>query len=133
MHKGTYSRYLSDGSDNPAFKNTVSMLSLLLGDETQPKADRDYAAEILAWAVEKDKTTPELAFWTDLDLTMLWEHPSRWKIQLVVEKNGQEKRDCVCDQARLNADCPITPSRWDAPAKAAIPSVAQVESGESEI
>lgn len=131
--KGTrFSKYTVEGQDNPLWqwKSTTAMLAAFLQDETQAKADRDRAAEILSWCAEREKSGVN-TFFDDLFAHQLFEHPEHWSLQDVMTQ-GVTRRDCVCDQARLNADCPITPSRWDAPAKA-IPSVAQVESGESEI
>jgi hypothetical protein len=66
-------------------------------------------------------------FLNQLDLLMLWEHPEHWALQDVTTQ-GVTHRDCVCDQARLNADCPITESRYEKPsAKSTAQSVAQVE------
>jgi len=103
MHKGKYSRYLSDGSENPAFKNTVAMLTLLLGDETQPKSDRARAAEILKWSVERAQRMDSSVahFLDELDCTGLWEWPDCFVLR-DVERNGKIAREVVCIKVFAN-------------------------------
>jgi hypothetical protein len=98
MHKSKYSRYLNDGSDNPASQNTVTMLSALLGDNSQPTEDRARAAEILKWSIERAKTLdPDVAsFSNELDCSSLWEWPESFQLQDVVGKDGVVRRECVC-------------------------------------
>ena len=115
MHKGKYSRYRAGGSDNPVWTNTVAMLSAVLNDETQSQEDKDQAAAILTWSIERAKTLePDVAaFLNELDCGALWEWPDCFKLQDVVGKNGVTRRECVC----------VAPSLNIMPAKAATPPI----------
>lgn len=97
MHHGIYSRYKADGSDNPAWINTVAMLTALLNDETQPPEDMERASEILKWSVERAKTLdPEVAaFLNELDCGMLWENPADFLLRDVTVE-GKTTRQVVC-------------------------------------
>lgn len=116
-HRNTiYSRYTSDGQLNPLWKwsSTSMMLAAFLQDETQAKADRDYAATILSWCVEREKSGVG-TFFDDLFANCLFEHPEHWSLRDVTSVNGVTTRECVCDEARLRADCPPSESRYDKP------------------
>jgi hypothetical protein len=97
MHQGKYSRYKSDGSDNPAWKNTVAMLTAVLGDEIQPAADRAQAAEILKWNLERSKTLdPDVAaFLAEIDCSSLWEWGDRFVLRDVTDQKGVTRREVV--------------------------------------
>ena len=97
--RGTqYSRWTVDGHDNPLWKwaSTMTMLAAFLQDSTQSPSDKDRAAEILKWCVERDKENPEMQFWTDSDVSALWEWSPRWQLVTVVVKEGVTRRECVC-------------------------------------
>jgi hypothetical protein len=129
--KGTrFSKYTVEGQDNPLWqwKSTTAMLAAFLQDETQAKADRDRAAEILSWCAEREKSGVN-TFFDDLFAHQLFEHPEHWSLQNTVV-NGAIVRDCVCNEAALNASCPQSESRYDKPKVLSAPPEVEVEGGD---
>ena len=73
----------------------LDKLAEILNDDTQPKSERDRAAEILRWSVDRKKADPELCdFAIELDVSCLWDDTDIWQLK-DVEKDGKTTRQCV--------------------------------------
>ncbi|MGE5052938.1 MAG: hypothetical protein ACM3WP_02145 [Acidobacteriota bacterium] len=70
---------------------TIEKLTALLNDPEQSKSEKDRAAEILQWIVDRKKADPTLCdFQIEIDSSILWEMPHVFQLR---EVDG--KKSCV--------------------------------------
>jgi hypothetical protein len=121
---GIYSAYTSQGGDSPVWKakgwaSMAAMLAAFLNDPDQNAEDKNYAATILKWELDKEAASscPEVVqWWSAIDLSALWENPSYWVLQDVTIK-GKTSVECVCTQSPFSQPVPKAAAQIAAPAE----------------
>lgn len=94
-----YQQFDAAGNYNPEYtwRSTLEMLAAVLADQETTQDEKERAADILRWAVDRKKNSPHpetVDFLLELNgVSLLWSRPDYYQLREVADKEGTITRE----------------------------------------